>query len=71
MAFYNPLLVDVYFGRNVASVGDNAFYAGRRVTFHVYKYTAPMTYAIEHSIKYEVLNPDEGFNIDVVDGEDD
>lgn len=55
-ALYSVTLRDVHFaGKLVSSISDNAFYAGKRVTFYVYNGTIPMEYAEKNKITYEII----------------
>lgn len=68
-SFYITFLREVYFTDKLTEIPENAFYKNSRLTFYVYKDTAPYYYALNHNIKYELLTKDG--SIDVIDGEDD
>ncbi len=68
-SFYITFLRDVYFSDKLIQISESAFYKNSRLTFYVYEGTAPYYYAVEQSIKYELLS--KNGRIDVIDGEDD
>lgn len=72
-ALYSTKLREVYFGAKITEIDDNAFFAGRKTTFHVYDKTVPLDYAIENDINYVIIeqNDSKGDRIDIIQGDDD
>ncbi len=68
MGLYITRLRNVYFECRNVEISNNAFYSSTRLTFHVYKYSTAMEYAVDNNINYELLDR---YNIPNVDGEDD